>query len=181
MVDANAAIAAVTAEMAKLRRTYTDRLPVEIAELAALAEGLTGSEAERPKLEALHQRLHKLAGSGGTFGYALLSTRARSLEHQAQGWLDGSFASAEVESLRDFADNVAALINTLSEYSSAENAAVPTYTGMRTDVDMVLKVWLVEDDVLLGKELTRQLEPFGFEVRLFTRIIDAESAVAEET
>ena len=181
MVDANAAIAAVTAEMAKLRRTYTDRLPTEIAELTALAEGLTGSEAERPKLEALHQRLHKLAGSGGTFGYALLSTRARSLEHQAQGWLDGSFASAEVESLRDFADNVAALINTLSEYSSAENAAVPTYTGMRTDVDMVLKVWLVEDDVLLGKELTRQLEPFGFEVRLFTRIIDAESAVAEET
>ena len=181
MVDANAAIAAVTAEMAKLRRTYTDRLPIEIAELTALAEGLTGSEAERPKLEALHQRLHKLAGSGGTFGYALLSTRARSLEHQAQGWLDGSFASAEVESLRDFADNVAALINTLSEYSSAENAAVPTYTGMRTDVDMVLKVWLVEDDVLLGKELTRQLEPFGFEVRLFIRIIDAESAVAEET
>ena len=181
MVDVNAAIAAVTAEMAKLRVTYTDRLPVEIAELTALAEGLTGNETERPKLEALHQRLHKLAGSGGTFGYALLSTRARSLEHQAQGWLDGTLASAEVESLRDFAFNVAALINTLSEYSSAENAALPVHAGMHTDVGMVLQVWLVEDDVLLGQELARQLEPFGFEVRMFTRISDAESAAAKET
>ncbi|NDP48744.1 MAG: diguanylate cyclase [Sulfuriferula multivorans] len=181
MVDANVAIAAVTAAMAKLRRTYTDRLPVEIAELTALAEGLTGSEAERPKLEALHQRLHKLAGSGGTFGYALLSTHSRSLEHQAQGWLAGSLASAEDESLRDFAVNVAALINTLSEYSSAENVALPAHASMRTDVGMVLQVWLVEDDILLGKELARQLEPFGFEVRLFTRIRDAESAAAEES
>lgn len=181
MVDANAAIAAVTAEMAKLRRTYTDRLPVEIAELTALAEGLTGSEAARPKLEALHLRLHKLAGSGGTFGYSLLSAQSRSLEHQAQSWLAGSLASAEAEPLRDFAVNVAALINTLSEVSSAENAAVPAYAVMRTDVGMVLQVWLVEDDVLLGKELTRQLEPFGFEVRLFSRISDAELAAAEET
>lgn len=181
MVDANAAIATVTAEMAKLRRTYTDRLPVEIAELTALAKGLTGSEAERPKLEALHQRLHKLAGSGGTFGFSLLSTHSRSLEHQAQSWLAGSLVSAEVESLHDFAVNVAALIHTLSEDSFAENAAESTLAVMRTDVGMVLQVWLVEDDVLLGKELSLQLVPFGFEVRLFTRISDAESAAAEET
>lgn len=181
MVDANAAIAAVTAEMAKLRRTYIDRLPVEIAELTALAEGLTGSEAERPKLEALHQRLHKLAGSGGTFGYALLSAQSRSLEHQVQSWLAESSPRAEVDSLRDFAVNVAALIHTLSEYLSAEHVAVPAHASMRKDVGRVLQVWLVEDDVLLGKELSLQLDPFGFEVRLFTRIRDAETAVAEAT
>ena len=151
MVDANAAIAAVTAEMAKLRRTYTDRLPVEIAEMTALAEGLTSSEAERPKLEALHQRLHKLAGSGGTFGYALLSTQSRSLEHQAQSWLAGSLASADAEPLRDFAVNVAALINTLSEDQPTENVVVSARSSMRTHVGMVLQVWLVEDDILLPR------------------------------
>ncbi|MBT9591838.1 MAG: diguanylate cyclase [Thiobacillus sp.] len=181
MVDANAAIAAVTAEMEKLRRTYADRLPVEIAELTALAEGLTGCESGRATLEALHQRLHKLAGSGGTFGFSLLSTQSRSLEHQAQSWLAGSLASAEVESLRDFAVNIAALTHTLSEGQSAEYAAVPAHAAMRTDAGMVLRVWMVEDDVLLGKELTHQLEPFGFEVRLFTRISDAESAAAEKS
>jgi len=181
MVDVNATIAAVTAEMAKLRRTYIDRLPVEIAELTTLAEGLTGSEAEHPKLEALHQRLHKLAGSGGTFGFSLLSAQSRSLEHQAQSWLAGSFPGVEDESLRNFAVNVAALINTLSEDQSTENAAVPVHAGMRTDVGKVLQVWLVEDDVLLGKALTRQLEPFGFEVRLFSRVNDAELAAAEDT
>lgn len=175
MVDAEAAIAA---ELKKLRNTYLDRLPTEIGELKMLAENLTGSEAERAQLEELFQRLHKLAGSGGTFGLPILSTRSRSLEQQAQAWLAGSLDEVRVESLRDFAASVAALLNTLSEVQSTVTSSALSGVDMRPDAEMALQVWLVEDDILLGKELTRLLEPFGFEVRLFTQISEAESAAA---
>lgn len=68
-----AAVATVAAELAKLRSNYLERLPREIAELTTLAEGLIGAAEARPALENLHQRLHKLAGSGGTFGLDTLS------------------------------------------------------------------------------------------------------------
>ena len=62
---------------AKLRDTYYARLPLEIAELTELARGLAGATDAR-------QRLHKLAGFGGTFGNAEQSRQARALDDIAQ-------------------------------------------------------------------------------------------------
>ena len=39
-----------------------------------------------------------------------------------------------------------------------------------------IQIWLVEDDVLLGQELARQIEAFKYVVRLFTQIGEAERA-----
>ena len=97
-------------QMAKLRAVYMARLPVELAELQALAGGLQGGEGDRPSLEALYQRLHKLAGSGGTFGLAALGAAARVLEQRTRVWLAGALDDGYAAARRAFAAELAELV-----------------------------------------------------------------------
>ena len=101
--------AAIAAGLAKLRDVYFERLPLEITELAELATGLIGNTDSRQSLEALHQRLHKLAGSGGTFGIGELSRQALVLESVVQAWLTEDFGAVDEAKRRRFASAVAAL------------------------------------------------------------------------
>lgn len=176
MVDATAAMAAVAKEMAKLRNTYLERLPSELDELAVLAKNLAGNEGDRSSLLDLHQRLHKLAGSGGTFGLTLLSERSRCLEQQAKAWLETPLKHADAESRRRFTEEVVGLSATLAEARTSKAASSKHEISAQTEAGSRIIMWLVEDDQLLGQELVRLLEPFGYEVKLFTQISDAENA-----
>jgi diguanylate cyclase (GGDEF)-like protein len=175
MAEAGTAAATIAEEMAGLRNAYLERLPPEVAELGALAQALTGSETDGPKLESLHQRLHKLAGSGGTFGLTALSERCRDLELQAKRWLDDPSILRDADTRGRFAEGVAALASALTQAPPAV-MPVPPPSVASAESGKSIHVWLVEDDLLLGQELARLLEPFSYEVRLFTRIRDAETA-----
>jgi HPt (histidine-containing phosphotransfer) domain-containing protein len=80
MANATAPLAAVAEEMTRLRDAYLERLPAELSELKALADSLAGSNADLLSLEEMQHRLHKLAGSGGTFGLKKLSEESRRIE-----------------------------------------------------------------------------------------------------
>lgn len=110
--------AAIAAGLAKLRDVYLERLPREIAEMAELATGLIGSTDSRQCLEALHFRLHKLAGSGGTFGIGDLSRQALALEEVVQAWLATDFSAVDETKRRRFVNAVAALPAQPSSQSS---------------------------------------------------------------
>jgi len=112
MVERNAA---VIAELTKLRDAYLERLPQEVAELAILSAGLIGKADAGPQLETLHQCLHKLAGSGGTFGLAGLSCQAKVLEQTVQSWLTADFSNVDAAQRRNFAEAVAALAATSAQ------------------------------------------------------------------
>ncbi len=182
--------AIVAAELARLRDDYIARLPLEIAELADLAAGLTEQTAARPPLETLYQRLHKLAGSGGTFGFDDLSRQAKVLERTAQTWLAADFSAVDAVQRWAFADAVAALAATLARRepvtrsgaeNSARSAAAPdAEPEVEPDAERRIQVWLVEDDVPLGQTLARLLGQFGYDVRLFARIDAAEAAARME-
>lgn len=73
---------------AQLRHGYFARLPALLAEI----EGLAGCAPDPEALEGLYRLLHKLAGSGGTYGCPELSERALALETRVRGWIEnGSF------------------------------------------------------------------------------------------
>lgn len=176
MADAKASMAAVAKEMARLRNDYLAQLANELEVLRTLAAKLDGSEADRASLEELHQRLHKLAGSGGTFGLHKLSERSRSLEQQVQKWLgDSALKRVDAESRRAFVAYVAELDDTLEEVHSPLMASQPA-AALSPEGGKAIHVWLVEDDQLLGQELVRLLEQFGFDVRRFTQISEAEAS-----
>lgn len=168
------------AALASLRQNYAERLPAEFAALAALADRLNGSASDHPSLDEIARRLHKLAGSGGTFGFDALSKKARELELTAQGWLSGQPPARDAAMLRYFADNVAALSATLSASGLAQPEPVILGNAPAADACDANRIWLVEDDALLGRELAHQLEQFGYLVRLFTRLDQAEAAARAE-
>ena len=83
-------------KMAALEAAFKDRLPKKLSEIdGALAESLSNSADTKP-LQAMHQLLHKMAGSAGTFGFVALGLRARDLE----GQLDALLSEAEIDSDR---------------------------------------------------------------------------------
>ena len=114
--------AAVVAELAALRDAYLARLPQEIAELNTLAADLGQPMDARQRLDALHQRLHKLAGSGGTFGLTDLSRQAQGLESTVQGWLGADGDTIAAASQREFTTALAALADTLDQRVARANA-----------------------------------------------------------
>ncbi len=91
-----------TLVMAGLREKYLAHLPAELETLGKLAHGLGGVDADRPLLDEIHQRLHKLAGSGGTFGFSDLSVQARILEYRVMAWVTGSMQGMDDQLRQEF-------------------------------------------------------------------------------
>lgn len=168
---------AVAVQLAKLRHDYMARLPSELAALTALAAGLGEEKLEHASLDELHHRLHKLAGSGGTFGFTALSASARILEQRVKGYLSNAPEAWDAQSRQAFVTDVAALGATVVEDDAP---LVPLAVGIERAPGQSVQIWLVEDDVLLGQELARQIEAFNYVVRLFTQIAEADQAAQTE-
>lgn len=115
MSDAQDARAAVAAGIVLLRDSYLKSLPAELADMARIAADLTGDAQDRAALDELHRRLHKLSGSGGTFGLIALSAEAQRLELAVNTWLNGAPDYVEVEDLRAFVAAVVALDQALAD------------------------------------------------------------------
>lgn len=172
---------ALREQLERLRQEYVLHLPNELGALHALASGLTGARPLREGVEELHHRLHKLAGSGGTFGFSSLSAAARALELQTRYWLEVGVENIDALTRQAFADGLGALDRTLGE-STGNAAPTPRARNVTSPLtpQSSWNVWLVEDDELFGRELAYQLESFNFRVRRFTRISEAEHAAAAE-
>lgn len=173
----------IAAELAKLHAAYREHLPGEIAALSDLAAGLACATDVRERLESLNQRLHRLAGSGGTFGLDVLSTRARTLEQTVQAWLTADFGAVDAVQHQAFADAVAALAGTLDPrhaMGAGTTAKGNSDISMRAKTDQRIHVWLVEDDIPLGETLVHLLGQFGYDVKLFAQIGAAEVCALTE-
>lgn len=166
-------------KLAELQAGYLARLPAELAILQSLGEELRGGERDRANLEALYQRLHKLAGAGGSFGLAELSAAARVLEQRIKCWLDGDLALLDIASLRSLVEDLAALYTTVSGAEPAQQySTVPDAVSV---AGKILTIWMVEDDIELGRLLMHQLESFNYKVRLFEHIEQAGHAAQNES
>jgi len=175
MANEPAMTPSVSELLERLRQDYLARLPEDFADLARLSSGLTVNSLDNANLESLHHKLHKLAGSGGTFGFSSLSTQARALEKQVKTWLDNTSAEVSENTLVQFAGEIASL----GESMKIADVDIPSISNAETDSRKKLTIWIVEDDSILCQALTRQLEPFNYDVKIFNRIADAE--VAAET
>jgi HPt (histidine-containing phosphotransfer) domain-containing protein len=103
-MDKNAEIAL---KLQTLRDDYAVRLPTELQSLRDLVGTLDNPALQREALEHLNQKLHKLAGSAGSFGFPELGKQAKKLELQTQAWIASNHL--DMGMLRVFAVAVAAL------------------------------------------------------------------------
>ncbi len=169
----------VADRLAQLRANYLARLPEELSSLKSVGEALCGGEQDRQGLEALQQRLHKLAGTGGSFGLGELSANARVLEHRVERWLDEGLEVMDDAEREALVDDLEALHASLGNTVPVWQDSVPVKTD--TPPGEAVRIWLVEDDVEVGRQLRYQLESFNYSVRMFESIEEAgRTARAEQ-
>ena len=103
----------------QLQRDYLDAMPLRLGELKAdiIALGQGSPEAGR----SVRDRLHRLAGSGGSFGFAELSAIAR----EGERWLASNPGSLETELLTSLVDRLSAAVRAAEAQVAAAKAGEP--------------------------------------------------------
>jgi len=160
-----------------LQLQYAAQLEAELGVLRQEADELAAAAEPRRLLASLHQRLHRLAGSAGTFGFAVLGKSARELELQVKAWQDaGRVAGTESAA---FIARVAALRETLGESSDAGTLPGSLAGADKAAVGETGRIFVVEDDVALGNELALALRYFGYETVHYSSLAAFESGLRD--
>lgn len=167
-MDKNAEIAL---KLKALRDDYAARLPAEIQSLHVLASDLADPQLQRDSLDQLGRKLHKLAGSAGSFGFPELGKHAKTLELQAQSWLASN--QLDVGLLRGFALALGALDGEVKGDSTQKVPLVSQSAPLKTNT----LIYVLEDDVDVANEVCMTLRHFGHEVVHFATIAAAEVEV----
>ncbi len=167
-MDKNAEIAL---KLQALRDDYAVRLPIELQSLRELVGNLAHPELQRESLELLNQKLHKLAGSAGSFGFPELGKQAKKLELQAQTWLASN--KLDVGMLRVFAVAVAALEGQSQSDKTKQVPLVSQSAPLKTNT----LIYVLEDDQDVADEVCMTLRHFGHQVVHFATIAAAEGEV----
>lgn len=167
-MDKNAEIAA---RLEALRLDYAARLPAEIACLRELAAQASMPASQAEALQELRQKLHKLAGSAGSFGFPELGKKAKKLELQTQEWI--AAGGCDIGTLRIFSVAVGALEGELKTIPSAGSVLPSTPT---TSLQRSL-TYVLEDDQDVANELCITLRHFGHTVEHFSSVAKAETEI----
>ncbi|WP_018953809.1 diguanylate cyclase [Thioalkalivibrio sulfidiphilus] len=168
----------VRGELEALRRSYMAKLPAQFAELTYLAGRLTGTPADRSPLLEIRQHLHRLSGSGGSFGLQTLSDTARDLEKRVSSWLSGKSLHMDPESLRDLQRQIHALSERVNTNAVEPQSLPPIHMARTGKTD---RAWLITGDTVLAEELSKQLQSFNYVVHHFDSLSQAEDAARSET
>lgn len=165
-------------QLAALREQYVKRLESTLDNLVSrVAEH--GGDIAPVTLAELHADLHKLAGSGGTFGFPELSRQARALEVTAKIWLDGS-SVPDLAQWQDWKTGLSALRQTLTPPAVSEAVMAKEEPALMPVQDSRLRVVLIEDDEDVGASLSKGLSQFGYEVTHYTVFAEAEAAILSD-
>lgn len=163
--------AEITLKLQALRDDYAARLPIEIQSLRDLAGHLATPEVQCEALNQLSQKLHKLAGSAGSFGFPDLGKQAKKLELQAQAWLATNHL--DMGMLRVFAVAIAALDGQVQGDSVKKFPLVLQSAPFKTNT----LIYVLEDDPDVAEEVCMTLRHFGHQVEHFATIAAAEGEV----
>jgi diguanylate cyclase (GGDEF)-like protein len=150
----------------ELQREYLASLPAKLEELradiVALREGATDAAG------SLRTRLHRLAGSGGSFGFAELSAIAR----EGERWLAAHPSPADTGRLLPIVERL----------STAVRNAVGQLAGSAAGESLtpVPRALVIMRPSPQRERIAQELRSAGYEVRLATRHEDPNSTPVEE-
>jgi diguanylate cyclase (GGDEF)-like protein len=167
------------ARLAVLREHYVKQTEAVLDAWGRLVSGHAAEVDQRKILSELHAGLHKLAGSGGTFGFPELSRRAGLLEVRAKNWLNDP-ALPESAQWETWKTDLSALRQTLGDFSASEDRAAKEKLGQAFKSQSRVRVVLVDDDQALLAELTKGLSQFGYEIKSYSHFAEAEIAILDD-
>lgn len=161
----------IKARLDALRTDYATRLPAEIERLRKLAALALVPATQSSALQELGQKLHKLAGSAGSFGFPELGKKAKKLELQIQDWL--TLEHIDPGMLRVFSVAISALG---SESQNNKNTDI-TRPSSHSGGTVHTLIYVLEDDIDVANEVCMTLRHFGHQVEHFATIATAEREI----
>ncbi|HEY9163931.1 MAG TPA: diguanylate cyclase [Magnetovibrio sp.] len=173
-------------KLAQLRAVYAEKLEERIDDLSAhlkrMSDAGDDDVTRNAALEAVRQEAHKLAGSGATFGFPRVTEVAREMELACKHVLDGTagygagFADRQYElcgRLREATQDTGSSVE--EESQEIARAATP---GIGADVRQNA-VLLLDCDETEALQMQREMEHFGFDVRVVTHPSKLEAELAK--
>lgn len=161
----------IKARLDALRTDYAARLPAEINRLRELAEQALTPATQSSSLSELGQKLHKLAGSAGSFGFPELGKKAKKLELQVLEWL--AMERVDPGMLRVFSVAISAL-GSESQTNKKTGFARPSFHSGEVVNTLI---YVLEDDPDVADEVCMTLRHFGHHVEHFATIAIAEREI----
>jgi len=161
------------ARLKELRDRYTESLPGKMADIKEQQKVLDEKWCWGAA-GMLHQMVHSLAGSGGSFGHAQLGMQARDIEIGLKKIIstksvpETDIWSELVTKLNDLQDFIHSPISEDSELSIQANNQFN---------EAQKSIYLLEDDCAMVKELKLKLDRFGYEVSTFSTPEALEEAI----
>ncbi|MBA1263584.1 diguanylate cyclase [Stutzerimonas sp. NM35] len=167
---------ALHSQLQALTDRFAERLQQELPELDQLAEALQQAregEQRRQLMLVIHERLHRLAGTAGTFGFTTLGQQARLLEQRADRWLEATKPSGQA--LTAFVRAVR-LWTAETQTRAPENlpdAPLESHEQLQAGC----RIFLLESDPDAGHEMCQTLGNFGYDVLRFTQPEQLQAAI----
>ncbi|MBM3262297.1 MAG: diguanylate cyclase, partial [candidate division Zixibacteria bacterium] len=155
-----------------LRQSYLEGLPDEIKTAEQLWEKLRARSEDRESLDTFYGLIHRLNGSGTTFGFPRISKIASSLEAVLRNIVDGHAPLMSTQ-VRQIADELQTMKKHLAEMLEREaRLASPTMGIVPEQEEEATEIFLLEHAPEETADLRQQLRYFGYAVRSSMRIED---------
>jgi diguanylate cyclase (GGDEF)-like protein len=149
-----------------LQREYLGSMPTRLEELRADIEALHQGSAEAAG--SLRTRLHRLAGSGGSFGFAELSAIAR----EGERWLQAHPAPARTDSLAAIVDRLGIAVRRAEGQLSA--------TAAGESARIIPRAHVIMRPSPQRERIAQELRSAGYDVRFGSRQDDPYATPVEE-
>ncbi|MBU2332297.1 MAG: diguanylate cyclase [Gammaproteobacteria bacterium] len=165
-------------QLAQLEQQFGERLQADLTDLATLAQDLQQTRAtasRRLVMLSIRERLHRLAGAAGTFGFAKLGERARQLEQRADRWLDS--AKPGSRAAEAFAR---AVLQLASETPGQERDGAAELPEHHEEPAPGCRIYLMKADPVAGASMAVTLRNFGYLVSQWPNFAALQAAVADE-
>ena len=168
-------------QMDALHRAYVQQLPYKVRQIKEMWRAVSTGTPDKDTLQLLYHLVHKLSGSGPTFGFTSISERAGRLEEAIKRLMANGVAPSPEE--KQQVDQAVASLRLIAAAAAAERPGFSSRDGQPEDraVSMMdaqrsvfenYTILVVDDEAFLRKKLVLILREAGFRVEV------AENGVA---
>lgn len=165
-------------KLALLQAEFKRTLPKKVADIESLWNSIIAGEESESAIDDFHRMVHTLAGSGGTFGAATVTTASREIIQ----------AIKSIENKNDLSVDIKLIISELGlklkiVADTWQPSKIPYFQPLEEEIRGQRRgnlIYLAEDDELLANELRIQLESDDFIVKHFSDLTSFTKAFADK-
>jgi diguanylate cyclase (GGDEF)-like protein len=171
----------VSNQFEELRQSFSNQLPGNIKEIVNLWQ-LYQNSNDNDVFDRLLQAVHKLASTSLSMGYMRIGISAQVIETTLKEMKNKEYAGDDrlVVNYQTITERLNLIQQALrkDKLENMINPGAPIVSLQETRSERL--IYLLEDDMLQAKEISRQIGYFGYSVRIFDNISEIEEAVLDE-